>query len=50
MLQKMGVNPKVVSERLGHSSVEITSNLYTHFQPDMQEGAALQMEKRFFAA
>ncbi|MDP4086292.1 MAG: tyrosine-type recombinase/integrase [Bacillota bacterium] len=46
-LMKMGVNPKVVSERLGHSSIEITLNLYTHFQPNMQEDAALQMEKGF---
>ena len=33
-------NPKVVSERLGHSSVGITLNLYSHVLPTVQEGAA----------
>jgi integrase len=35
-----GVNPKIVSERLGHSTVGITLNLYSHVTPDMQADAA----------
>lgn len=35
-----GVNPKVVSEMLGHSSVAITLDIYSHVLPDMQEAAA----------
>lgn len=35
-LLRQGVHPKVVSERLGHSSVTITLNLYSHLLPDMQ--------------
>ena len=31
---------KVVSERLGHSGVEITGNLYSHVFPGLQTGAA----------
>jgi integrase len=29
-------HPKVISERLGHSSIEMTMNTYSHVIPDMQ--------------
>jgi Phage integrase family len=35
-----GVHPKVASERLGHSKVGITLDLYSHVMPGMQEDAA----------
>jgi integrase len=35
-----GVNVKVVSERLGHSKIQITLDTYSHVLPVMQEGAA----------
>jgi len=35
-----GENPKVVSERLGHSQVSITLDVYSHVMPNMQEEAA----------
>ena len=35
-----GVNPKVVSERLGHASVAFTLDRYSHVMPGMQEDAA----------
>lgn len=38
-LLKHGVNVKVVSERLGHSSVSVTMDIYAHALPDMQENA-----------
>lgn len=34
------VNPKVVSEMLGHSTVAVTLDIYSHVMPDMQEDAA----------
>ena len=34
------VHPKVVSERLGHSTVSITLDTYSHAIPAMQEDAA----------
>jgi integrase len=34
------VNPKVVSEMLGHSTVAITLDVYSHVLPDMQQDAA----------
>lgn len=39
LLLKAGVNPKVVSERLGHASVVITLDTYSHVLPDMQDEA-----------
>ena len=35
-----GVHPKIASERLGHSRVSITLDLYSHVIPGMQEDAA----------
>lgn len=39
-----GVNPKVVSERLGHSSVVITLDTYSHVLPSMQRAASEKLE------
>jgi integrase len=35
-----GVNPKVVSERLGHATVSFTLDTYSHVMPGLQEEAA----------
>jgi len=35
-----GIQPKVVSERLGHTTVSITLDTYSHAIPAMQEEAA----------
>jgi integrase len=34
-----GVHPKIASERLGHSSIAITVDLYSHALPNMQADA-----------
>jgi integrase len=39
-----GVHPKVASERLGHSKVGITLDLYSHVMPGMQEDAAARVD------
>lgn len=39
-LLRAGISAKVVSERLGHSSVGITLDVYSHVLPGMQEEAA----------
>jgi integrase len=39
-----GVHPKVASERLGHSRVGITLDLYSHVLPGMQEDAASRVD------
>lgn len=45
LLLQAGVNPKVVSERLGHASVQITLDVYAHVLPDMQRTAVEALEK-----
>lgn len=44
LLLRAGVNPKVTSERLGHSSVAFTRDVYSASLPDMQEEAAGKLE------
>jgi len=38
-----GVNPKVVSERLGHATVAFTLDTYSHVMPGLQEDAAAKV-------
>lgn len=45
LLLRQGVHPKVVSERLGHASVRITLDTYSHVLPDTQEEAVRAMER-----
>jgi integrase len=42
LLLKQGVHPKVVQERLGHASIAITLDTYSHVAPGLQEAAALK--------
>ncbi|NME98843.1 site-specific integrase [Aneurinibacillus aneurinilyticus] len=44
ILLRMGENPKLVSERLGHASVTITLDTYSHVLPDMQKDLAANLE------
>jgi len=44
MLIMAGVPVKVVSERLGHSTVTITQDIYAHVMPHMQQQAPDVME------
>jgi len=45
LLLEAGINPKVVSEMLGHSSVSITLSLYSHATPAMHYTASVVMDK-----
>ena len=45
-----GIHPKVVSERLGHATVAITLDTYSHAIPAMQEEAAVLIAELVFAA
>ena len=45
LLLQQGVHPKIVSERLGHSTIGITMDTYTHVLPNMQKEAAQQFEQ-----
>ncbi|OPY57027.1 MAG: site-specific tyrosine recombinase XerC [Pelotomaculum sp. PtaU1.Bin035] len=47
-LLKAGVSPKIVAERLGHSTTRLTLDTYSHVVPGMQKEAALKLEQRLF--
>jgi integrase len=44
-----GIHPKVVSERLGHATIAITLDTYSHAIPAMQEEAAALIAGLVFA-
>ncbi len=44
LLLTKNVNPKIVSEMLGHATVAITLDTYSHILPNMQSEAAKAME------
>ncbi len=48
LLLQAGVNPKVVSERLGHSTIVLTLDVYSHVLPTMQQDATVRLEKMIF--
>ena len=41
---KQGIHPKIVSERLGHSSIVITLDTYSHVSPGLQQAAANRLD------
>lgn len=47
LLLQQGVNPKIVQERLGHSSIKVTMDTYSHVLPDMQKQAVDAMKGLF---
>jgi integrase len=40
MALQAGIHPKIVSERLGHSTVATTLDIYSHAIPSLQRDAA----------
>lgn len=44
MLIHLGIQPKVISERLGHASIKITMDLYGYLMPGLQEAVADALE------
>jgi len=45
LMMKQGVNPKIVQERLGHSSFAVTMDIYSHVVPGLQEAAAIGFDQ-----
>ena len=39
-----GVHPKIASERLGHATVGLTLDTYSHVIPGMQEDAVARLD------
>ena len=50
LLLRANIHPKVVSERLGHSSITITLDIYSHCIPTMQENATQSIGKMIYGA
>lgn len=46
-LLQQGVHPKVVAERLGHSTTMVTMDVYSHVLPTMQVEAARTIDRMF---
>ncbi len=44
LLLGQGVHPKIVQELLGHASIQLTLDTYSHYLPDMQEKAVDAMQ------
>lgn len=49
-LLRAGVHPKIASERLGHASISITMDTYSHALPGLQEDAAQRIDAALRAA
>jgi integrase len=45
LMLQCGVHPKIVQERLGHSSIAITLDVYSHVLPVMQSEAAQKLDE-----
>ncbi len=45
LMLKQGIHPKVVSERMGHSTVSMTLDTYSHVTSGIQEAAALSFDE-----
>ncbi len=50
LILQQGIHPKIVSERLGHSSIGITLDTYSHVLPSMQAEAAKAVDQIFGVA
>lgn len=44
LMLKQGTHPKVVQERLGHASIQITLDTYSHVAPGLQEAATIRLD------
>jgi integrase len=47
LLLNLGIPLKVIQTILGHSSIKVTADIYSHLAPQMQRDAADQMDKIF---
>lgn len=50
IMLRLGEHPKIVSERLGHSSIQMTLNTYSHVTFDMQKESADRFDQAMNSA
>lgn len=48
LLLKKGIHPKLVQSRLGHGSVKVTMDIYSHVMEDMQDAAIADFDGMIF--
>lgn len=44
LLLSMGIHPKIVQERLGHSQIAVTLDTYSYVLPSLQEEASHRLD------
>jgi integrase len=47
LMLKQGIHPKIVQERLGHASIQMTLDTYSHVVPGIQQMAANRLDDIF---
>jgi len=47
LMLKQGVHPKIVQEQLGHASIQVTLDTYSHVAPGLQQAAAAHFDEAF---
>ncbi len=47
LMLKQGIHPKIVQERLGHASIQVTLDTYSHVAPGLQAAAAKRFDEAF---
>jgi integrase len=45
LMLKQGIRPKIVQGRLGHSSIQMTIDTYSHVEPGIQDAAANRFDQ-----
>ena len=50
LMLRQGVHPKVVQERLGHSTISVTLDTYSHVTPGLQRAAAMAFDRELEGA
>jgi len=50
LMLKQGAHPKIVQERLGHSTISVTLDTYSHVAPGLQEAAAQRFDENLSIA
>lgn len=48
ILISLGLNPKFIQKQMGHSSIQITFDLYGHLFPEAYEDAAIKLQTALF--
>lgn len=48
LLLSLGVSPKIIQQRLGHSNYQITMDIYSHVLPSVEKESAIKLDNALF--